>query len=1055
MKKFLSIIIVVLLSLTIKALGDNIENDNLPLTPEINIQLGHNQTINDLWFSPDGKYVVSKAVSTFKLWDVSSGKEIRTFPELSTGIIRIDFSTDGKQVISKDLRDTIKIWDLSSRKKIESFHSNEDGNIDRAKRRNSLAKITRKNFSDNIKEAAFSPNGKMVLYTNGFDSSIELLDARDGKQIEKFTAHTPSDNSKSYEAAVNATSFSPDGEYFVSCSGDKTLKLWKTATCKEVRTFVGHTGGVTSCAFSPDGKYVVSSSSDKTLKLWDVASGKEVRTFTSPSSSINSVAVSPDGKLILSGSDDNTLKLLDRANGKVIKTFSEHTARVNFGVFSPDGKLILSGSDDNTLKLWDIANGKVIKTFSEQSSLRIESASFSPDGKFIIYSAKDKEIRIGSLIKLLDLSSGSEIRPLSNNKFDESESVFLPNGNQILTLGEWSGGYDRNKRWKLCDLLSGKEIKSIEGTGFAVNSVAISPDNKLVLSGSGNPVHGRVEFSDLETGKLLKSIMSSSSVNSVAFSPDGKMALSGSDDQTLILWDVASQNEIKSFKGHSGIVKSVAFSSDGKAALSGSNDGTIRIWDIATGNFVAFMNHKNQKDWLIFTNDGYWDASPNGGDLVAMVQGMKSWNIDQFAVKNNRPDIILQRLGSTETELISHYNNQYKKRLRKLGFTEEQLSSEYHVPTAEITKTIQNGKFAKIEFTLNDEKYELKNYNVFVNNVPLHGAYGKTINGKHAKLKEKIELTSGDNKIEISCMNEKAAESYRAMTMANYTEKVKGDLYVLALGVSKYQNAELNLKYADKDALDLTNVFKSLPNTEYAKVYTKTLLNEEVTAANIKSAKEFIKNAKVDDTFILFIAGHGVHDQDAEATYYYLTNDAKIDNLKATAADFDLIEDLMQNINPRKKLFLMDTCESGEQDETTEKQSLADAGSRGIKARGLKINSTATQNTKPERRKYLLEKDRFIYNDLTRRSGSIVFSSSQGGEYSYESDAIQNGYFTKEIMTALTGKTADKDNDGQVSTDELREFVAKSVSEKTGGLQNPTVDRDNIYQKWNFPIGVK
>ena len=78
-----------------------------------------------------------------------------------------------------------------------------------------------------------------------------------------------------------------------------------------LRTFKGHSSGVTSVAFSADGRYVLSGSYDKTLKLWDVSNGQEVRTFSGHSSYVMSVAFSPDGRYALSGSYDHTMKLWD------------------------------------------------------------------------------------------------------------------------------------------------------------------------------------------------------------------------------------------------------------------------------------------------------------------------------------------------------------------------------------------------------------------------------------------------------------------------------------------------------------------------------------------------------------------------------------------------------------------------------------------------------------------------------------------------------------------------------------------------------------------------
>src|SRR5262249_1798626 len=152
-------------------------------------------------------------------------------------------------------------------------------------------------------------------------------------------------------------------------------------------------------------------------------------------------------------------------------------------------------------------------------------------------------------------------------------------------------------------------------------------------------------------------------------------------------------------------------------------------------------------------------------------------------------------------------------------------------------------------------------------------------------------------------------------------------------------------------------------------------------------------------------------------------------------------------IAPRRKLFLIDTCESGEVDEETEARGAAAAKARGIKARaarGLELEG-GSAGRPASRRAFLLDRDRFIENDIHRRSGAVGLSSSQGNEYSYESDEAQNGFFTKEILAALGTNAADKSRDGAVSIDELREFVSKAVAANTDDQQHPTVDRDNPY----------
>jgi WD40 repeat protein len=246
---------------------------------------GHSGTVTSVAFSPDGKQAISGSWDkTLKLWDVATGREIKTFTGHTDRVWSVAFSPDGKQVISCDDK-TLKLWDVASGREIRTFSGH----------------------SSYVNSVAFSPDGKQVISCSR-DETLKLWDIATGKIIRTFSGHS---------GGVNSVAFSPDGKQVISGSYDKTLKLWDVATGKVIRTFSGRSEGVSTVAFSPDGKQVISGSYDNTLKLWDVATGSLIRTFSGHIQYVASVCFSPDGKYILSGSDDTSIKIWDAVTGRV------------------------------------------------------------------------------------------------------------------------------------------------------------------------------------------------------------------------------------------------------------------------------------------------------------------------------------------------------------------------------------------------------------------------------------------------------------------------------------------------------------------------------------------------------------------------------------------------------------------------------------------------------------------------------------------------------------------------------------------------------------------
>lgn len=1005
------------------------------------------RTVSSVAFGPDGKYIasatrISEDRFNIEMRSVTDGALIQTIEnktEPQGCIYRIVFSPDGKYIASGDeasgYTGTIKLWRVS------------DG---------SLVRVVGK-FNTEIKnEIAFSPDGKLIA---GGVAEINLWQVSDGLLLRSFAGDIGPGNSQNAVKEIKSISFSPDGQFILSGSNHRySARIWRVSDGALVKSLLPEKI-ITKVAFSPNGKYIAVSGLGKDggvgiIQVSDYAVIQKLATAASPSSDIK-IAANLNDKIIV-GDPMSLFTVWRMSNPSLIdfnipKYINNMSRAGRLGIVSPDGNYFaadvtdLDNRQNHYIKLWRVSDGALIRTFGSYLPDRlITRLEFSQDGKFIVsVDAKDSWANI----KIWRVSDGSLIRQTDSAVYVNSLS-FSPDGTSILSCST----PDRSKSVSILSIT--KESMDREYGGYFCYFATFSRDSKKIAVWTDDK-DMPVKVIQVSDGAVVKSFRGAP--QSIALSPDGVIIAIADFDNSIKLWRVSDGSLVRAFAAAGNIAKSLTFSGDGRHLVYANDNGT-HILNISSGDIVSLFELNGE--WLMFTPDGYFDSSKHGGSLVAMVKGMEAFGVDQFAIRNNRPDIILKRMGLGSQELIDHYYSQFLKRLRRSGFTEEQLNSDLHVPEAEVTDTKLSGKFAEIGFKLSDNKYNLKRYNIYVNDIPLFGAYGKEIRSHDIVLKEKIELATGKNKIEVAAINEKGAESYRALTFAEYKDNVNGDLYFIGFGVSRYKDGKLNLKYADKDATDLAAAYSKMKGKPYNNVFIKTYLNEDVTSENVENAKELLRNAKVDDTVVLFIAGHGVHDTDKEATYYYLTHNSDINNLSNTAVNFDYIEDLMQGISPRNKLFLMDTCESGEVDEDIQNKLITLADSRGIRARairGIEVKpktkgTPVSAEPLKKKREYLLERDRYIYNDLSRRSGAIVFSSSKGSEFSYESDNIQNGFFTKEILAALTQKEADKNNDEIVSMDELREYVGKMVSEKTGGLQHPTVDRDNLYQRFGFEM---
>jgi hypothetical protein len=300
--------------------------------------------------------------------------------------------------------------------------------------------------------------------------------------------------------------------------------------------------------------------------------------------------------------------------------------------------------------------------------------------------------------------------------------------------------------------------------------------------------------------------------------------------------------------------------------------------------------------------------------------------------------------------------------------------------------------------------------------------------GEKASRTYTVGITNDENEFKVKVINYYKVESRPDVLSIDYEGEIiaTSSLYVLSVGINKYKNSTYDLNYAKPDATSFTSKLTEENQGIFKTIHKTEIYDENATRENImKGFSDIIAQAKPEDVFVFYYAGHGTLSEENDDFYLVPTDVTKLygdpEQLRTRCVSDEELKNSLTRLKAQKQIVIMDACHSG-------------AAVATMKVRAVAADEKAIVR-------------------LARSSGVVILASSGTKQFATEFEELRHGTFTYALLEALDGK-ADRGGDGQVTVNEIKLYMDERVPELTkqfgGKAQYPT----GYITGNDFPISV-
>jgi WD40 repeat protein len=451
------------------------------------------------------------------------------------GAAGVAFTADGAQVASGGVDKTVKLWNLADGAVARSFAGPAEA----------------------ITDIDISADGKLLVASVADGKAF-------GWSLPAAAEPAPATFTATLAQPLRAIAAGADGARFATCGDDGLVRVWDTATAKELERFAGHAGPVLAVAMAGDNATVVSGGADNSGRITKTSAAA---VFIADMTKVSDATFFPDGSKLATAGADMLVKLWD-VQGKPAGQLAGATAALAALDVRADGVQVAAADVQGRLLLWTAANSALSHTI--ETGAAAADLAYSRDNLKVALAAADKHLRVynpadGTLLQ--DLTADGDLHSV----------CFSPTGRDIFTGTASDGAF-----WAYAAPAAVLSLAGHEGNVYCISCDA---EGKLAASGGSDSV---IRIWDLATGQVVKQLAGhQGAVYGERFSTDGKQLLSAGSDGTARLWDVAAGSQLKQFAPETTEGEKLAplfdagMNLDGSLIAAAGADKKIRLWTAA------------------------------------------------------------------------------------------------------------------------------------------------------------------------------------------------------------------------------------------------------------------------------------------------------------------------------------------------------------------------------------------------------------------------------------------------------------------------------------------